>query len=309
MSFKDLFKGLAGMAAAGTPNDPAEIARQNARSYEWQNALQRNAVPGFVSERLRHTAVGRLPWISTASPADLLTLRTHGITTLGMVAGNCWFHFGYSWTEGHRDGWRTAIARMQHEAGLMGADAVVEVRLNTRRLDDGAERDSMDYSAVGVAVTIAGFQKVHAPVIATVSQLEFARLLEVGILPVGLAVGACYEWMADPYGWADVQQGYFNQELEVLAGFQRRVRRSALDAMTDDAHRQQGSGVLGRVQFTEMFREQGGQDGPTQYLCRHIAFGTVVQHRRHDHVSAKPRAVLLTRMSKSKSLEASESVI
>ncbi|MGC9271501.1 heavy metal-binding domain-containing protein [Acidiphilium sp.] len=310
MSFKDLLKGVVGAVVAGNAaNDPAELARQAARMAEWHTALRHNGVPGFVGERLRHTAVGRLPWVSTASPGDLLTLRTHGIKTLGMVSGNCWYHFGYSWTEGHRDGWHTAIARMQHEAALMGAHAVVEVRLATRQSSEPDDRNSMDYSATGTAISIAGMADERDPMVATVSQLEFARLLEAGILPVGLAVGAHYEWMADPYGWADAQQSYFNQELEVLAGFQRRVRQSALNAMRSHARTQGGTGVLGRVQFTEMFREPGNQEEPTQYLCRHIAFGTVIQHRKGEHRSLKPRAVLMTRKSRSKSLEATESVI
>lgn len=296
MSFKDLIKGVAGaLAAATTPGDPAEAARQDARMAEWNTALRHNGVPGFVSERLRHTAVGRLPWVSTASPADLLTLHTHGIKTLGMVSGNCWYHFGFSWTEGHRSGWRTAIARMTHEAALMGAQAVVEVRLTTRGSNEPDDASSMDYSATGTAVSIAGFPGAGDPLVATVSQLEFARLLEAGILPVGLAVGAHYEWMADPYGWADAQRGYYNQELEVLGGFQKRVRQSALSAMREDARTQRGTGVLGRVQFTEMFREAGNQEAPTQYLCRHIAFGTVIQHKKNAHQSLKPRAVLMTR--------------
>ncbi|GBQ14558.1 heavy metal-binding domain-containing protein [Acidiphilium acidophilum] len=310
MSFKDLIKGVVGAVAAGTtPTDPAEIARQDARSAAWQSALHHNAVPEFVSHRLRQTSVGLLPWVSTASPGDLLTLRTHGIRTLGMVAGNCWYHFGYSWTEGHRDGWRTAIARMQHEAVLMGAHAIVEVRLATRQSTEADDRNSMDYSATGTAIAIAGMAAEQTPMVATVSQIEFARLIEAGILPIGLAVGAHYEWMSDPYGWADARQSYFNQELEVLASFQKRVRRSALDAMRSHARTQHGTGVLGRVQFTEMFREAGDREEPTQYLCRHIAFGTVIQHKKSNRESIRPRAVLMTRKSRTKSLEATETII
>ncbi|MGC8532799.1 MAG: heavy metal-binding domain-containing protein [Acidiphilium sp.] len=311
MSFKDLLKGVVGAVAAQVPlaQDPAEMARQDARMQEWSAALRRNSVPGFVAERLRHTAAGKLPWVSTASPADLLTLHTHGIETLGMVSGNCWFHFGFSWTEGHRDGWNAAIARMQHEAELMGAHAVVEVRLKTRRLNDAEARSSMDYAVTGTAVTIKGYAHSGPPLVATVSQLEFARLLEAGILPIGLAVGAHFEWMADPYGWADARRSFYNQELEVLAGFQRRVRASAVDGMRRHARSLRGSGVLGRVQFTEMFREEGRNEEPTQYLCRHIAFGTTILHRRNQHESLKPRAVLMMGRAKAPSLEAAEDII
>ena len=306
MSFKDLIQGVVG-AVTGPAADPAEAARQQARSDEWTRALSQNAVPGFVSERLRHTAVGKLPWVSTASPADLLTAHTHGIETLGMVAGNCWFHFGYSWTEGHRDGWHTAIARLQHEAGLMGAHAIVEVRMKTR-LAEGADA-SMDYSVTGTAIRIKGFPDQRTPMVATVSQLEFARLIEAGILPVGLAVGAYYDWFADMYGWSDGRGSWWNMELPDLSVFQHRVRYNALSNLRDDARRQRGTGVLGRVQFTEMFRQESGEGMPKQFLCRHIAFGTVVQHHRGQHQSVKPRMVLMLRGKGTRSLEASESVI
>ena len=35
------------------------------------------------------------------------------------------------------------------------------------------------------------------PVVATVPALEFVRLLEMGVVPVGLAVGARYDWLTD----------------------------------------------------------------------------------------------------------------
>jgi hypothetical protein len=306
MSFRDLIQGVVG-AVTSASADPAEAARQQARADEWTRALRQNAVPGFVSERLRHTATGRLPWVSTASPADLLTAHTHGIETLGMVAGNCWYHFGYSWTEGHRDGWHSAIARLQHEAALMGAHAIVEVRMKTRVGEDGG--NSMDYSVSGTAITIRGFPDQRVPMVATVSQLEFARLIEAGILPVGLAVGACYDWFTDIYGRADGVGSWWNMELDDLSIFQHRVRYNALSNLRDDASRQRGTGVLGRVQFSEMFRQEGAEGSPKRFLCRHIAFGTVVQHRRGQHQSISPRAVLMLRGSGARSLEASESVI
>jgi uncharacterized protein YbjQ (UPF0145 family) len=311
MSFKDMIQGVVGAVTSGTA-DPAEAARQQARADEWAAALPRNAVPGFVSERLRHTAVGKLPWVSTASPADLLTAHTHGMETLGMVAGNCWFHFGYSWTEGHRDGWHTAIARLQHEAALMGAHAVIEVRMRTRTGEaDGASAGgaSMDYSVTGTAITIKGFPDQRVPLVATVSQLEFARLIEAGVLPVGLAVGADYDWFTDIYGQADGAGSWWNMELSDLSIFQHRVRYNALANLRDDAQRQRGTGVLGRVQFTEMFRQEGDERTPKRFLCRHIAFGTVVQHRRGQHQSLNLRPVLLLGGTGTRPLEAAESVI
>jgi hypothetical protein len=35
------------------------------------------------------------------TPAELALARHKGIRPLAMVSGTCWYHYGWSWTEGH----------------------------------------------------------------------------------------------------------------------------------------------------------------------------------------------------------------
>ncbi len=290
-------------------------AEQLARSQAWDAALDRQELPEFVISRLRDTQAGKRPWTSTASVGALVAQRTHGIEPVGMVSGNCWYHFGYSWTRGHYDGWHTAIGRMQEEAAILEANAVVDVQLNVTRME-GAGADQMDYAVYGTAVRIKGLGAPRLPVVATVSALEFARLLEAGILPVGLAIGAYYDWYY-PSGWGSygsvnmmsqmgqgawMNQGFasnvtgsgtwWNQELTALSEFMTGVRQTALSQLATDASHM-GTGVLARVQFSELLRVEGQDENtPQRFLGRHIAFGTAILHESKRHRPLGVRSVV-----------------
>ena len=82
------------------------------------------------------------------------------------------------------------------------------------------------------------------PVIATVPALEFVRMLEMGIVPVGIAVGAYYQWLTDSYRAYGGQGSWVNRPLSSLGnvlGDDPALRPCASFAPTP---RGQGSGVL-----------------------------------------------------------------
>ena len=274
--FEGLFGGSGKSQSPGGSTEPTE-AREK-RSADWAQALEHGKLPDFVQQRLQDTASGKRPWISTMAPGELALARSHGIRPLGLVSGNCWFHYGYSWTEGHRAGWRTAVSRMTEEARLLGANAIVDVTLKTTHF--GRVTDSMDYAVRGTAIRIEDLPPSADPVTATVSGLEFVRMLELGIVPVGLAVGAHYEWLTDgPYGMrADLAGTWVNTEASQLSMFAEMVRRQALSDLRQDGAKQ-GTGVLGHSQFFEIFRIERDKM-PAQYLGRYIAMGTTIQHKK-----------------------------
>lgn len=288
---------------------PDDVARQQA----WADALPHADLPAFVKARLGATARRELPWISTATPAEMLAQRSHGIEPVGTVTGNCWYHFGYSWSDGQVDGWHQAIDRLRLEATLLGANAVVDVRLHGQR---GQNPTDMDYALSGTAVRVRGLPPSIEPALATVSALHFVRLLDDGAVPVGIAIGAHFDWYIAgaqssasfaPYGQQGFRPGsgygggygglygsggtgnpWMNAELTDLSAFQQHVRRSALEHLRSDGQRLQAS-VLAHTQYAELFREEGGSEEPPRYLCRHIAIGTAVAYDR-----ARPPKVGLT---------------
>jgi uncharacterized protein YbjQ (UPF0145 family) len=240
----------------------------------------RSPAPPFVEARLSAVAAGKTPWIATMSAAELGLARGKGIRPLATVSGTCWYHYGYSWTHGHAEGWHQALARLQQEARALGANAVVDVKM---RKIDLAIGDSMDFTLVGTAVRIDGGPAGEHPIVATVPALEFVRLLEADIVPVGIAIGAQYDYLSSniffcapgtqgtgllwpmqagalsssvsfSFSAAGNVQGsgrpFTSMPLPELSQFWEGIRRDALMELRHDA-RHQGSGGLCHVNASE----------------------------------------------------------
>lgn len=260
-----------------------------ARHGAWEVALERRELPDFVTNRLSDAAAGRGPWVATMTPAELLIVRSHGIRPIATVSGTCWFSYGWSWTEGHGEGWHQALERLRREAVAAGANAVVDVHMRTLRHRIDA---SMDFTLIGTAVKIDGLGPSPEPVVATVPALEFVRLLEADIVPVGIAVGARYDWLGaysssswnnGPWSgnsWRNQQrmQSWSNQPLTELTDFWEGIRREAHAELRRAAARQ-GNGVLAHTHFGQLLRREQDKRPPA-YLGRHIVIGTVVDTSR-----------------------------
>lgn len=267
-------------------SSPDQLAA--ARAAEWEQALAKDRLPSFVTERLADAGAGRTPWMSTMTPAELQLARTHGVKPIATVSGTCWYQYGRSWTEGHAAGWRAALRRIAEEACACGANAVTDVRMRT--VHSGLQA-SMDYTLIGTAVRIEGLPPSPDPIIATVPAMEFVRLLEMDIVPCGLAVGARYEWLTDMYnGNFSGAYSWTNRVLPELSGFWEMVRRKAHQELRQDAARQ-GTGVLAHTHFGQLFKQDVDKQ-PTRYLGRHIVIGTVVDTRRGSAVPHGIRTVV-----------------
>ena len=261
------------------------------RTAKWEAALARNSLPDFVERRLHEARDGKAPWLSTMTPAEMLLARSHGLKPIATVSGTCWYHYGYSWTEGHAAGWNAALERIRQEALACGANAVVDVRMRTIQSGESA---SMDFTLFGTAVRLASLPPSSRPIVATVPALEFVRLLEMGIVPTGLAVGARYEWLSQAQFGVDLSTGGmegYNTPLSELGYFWEMVRREAHADLRKSAARQ-GNGVLADTHFGQLFRVGGEDQQPTRYLGRHIVIGTVVDTPRNAPVPHEIRTVV-----------------
>ena len=263
MSLFDLFKG---------PDAETEARRAAAaeRQQETITAIQRNRLPRHIQARLHESRDGKVPWIATLTPAELLIVRSHGIKPIATVSASCWLHYGWSWTNGHREGWQAAMQRLREEAKAAGANAVLDVKMRTVPIDT---ESSMDFTLIGTAVKIDGLPANAEPVIATVPALEFVKLLDVDIVPTGIAIGAQYQWMTD---WQGSTANLFwngNTEVAMLSRLFSGVRSEALRQLQRDA-RQQGTGCLAHIHFSQMF--EGEQNEKKAYLARYIVIATVI---------------------------------
>lgn len=237
--------------------------------------LQRDDVPARVISRLKGARSGMRPWSATLTPAELLIVRSHGLRPIAAVSATCWLHYGWSWTRGHSEGWNTALRRLKGEACMAGANAVLDVKMQTAPVSIDS---SMDFTLVGTAVYVEGLVPSDDPIVATVPALEFVKLLEADVVPTGVAVGANYEWLND---WAGLTNLQFmgSTEVSVLSELWERVRTGALQDLRSNA-RSQGTGVLAHVNFSQVFKREGSDQQPPQYLARHIVVATTVDARR-----------------------------
>ena len=270
MGIFDLFK---------KPTQEDQAAQQEAlrRQADILMSLRGNRIPTSTLERLQGAASGTKPWMATLTPAELMIVRSHGIKPIAAVSATCWLHYGWSWTQGHAQGWHTALERLGQEAKACGANAVLDVKMRTIPIGVG---ESMDFSLIGTAVKIDGMPASQDPVIATVPALEFVKLLEADVVPTGIAIGAHYEWLTDWRGNAN-QAWMGNIESWQLSNLWETVRQRAHAQLRESA-RTRGNGVLAHLNFSQMFdreREVNGQR-LNEYLARHIVIATTVDARR-----------------------------
>ena len=251
----------------------AQRAAHEQRVADIQKCLSNGEVPTAIRTRLEGARKGTLPWIATLTPAELMIVRSHGLRPIAAVSATCWLHYGWSWTEGHAQGWDMALRRLREEARAAGANAVLDVKMRTVAL--GVE-NSMDFTLLGTAVYVDGLPPSNEPIVATVPALEFVKLLEADVVPTGIAIGAHYEWMNDWRGTARMTwQG--NAESQQLSELWEIVRQRAHQQLRTHA-RAQGNGVLAHLNFSQMFESE--QNRQKQYLARHIVVATTVDARR-----------------------------
>jgi uncharacterized protein YbjQ (UPF0145 family) len=252
----------------------AEAAAHAERVADIQDSLRNGEVPAAIKTRLEGARSGRMPWTATLTPAELMIARSHGLKPIAAISATCWLHYGWSWTEGHAEGWNTALRRLREEAWAAGANAVLDVKMRTIPL---GVNDSMDFTLVGTAVYVEGLTRSEDPIVATVPALEFVKLMEADVVPTGIAIGAHYQWMNDwqrstNLAWMG------NIESRTLSQLWETVRQRAHQDLRAHA-RTQGNGVLAHLNFSQMF-EGEGQQGVKQYLARHIVVATTVDARR-----------------------------
>jgi Putative heavy-metal-binding len=256
---------------------PEELARRAAaeqRQADIAESVRQGTVPRAIRARLDASRSGALPWVATLTPAELMTARSHGLRPIAAIAASCWLHYGWSWTEGHAEGWAAALRRLRQEAAAAGANAVLDVKMRTVPLAVG---QSMDFTLLGTAVYVEGLPPSGDPIVATVPALEFVKLLEADVVPTGIAVGADYEWL--PAWSADqVTRWMGNIESAQLSALWETVRQRAHQQLREHA-RAQGNGVLAHINFSQMFEVEDRNRGD-RYLARHIVVATTIDAPR-----------------------------
>ena len=189
-----------------------------------------------------------------------------GLRPLAQVMGSSIYHVGWQQRPGGwgmqtnslsqeltvvSEAWNTArlraFARLEQEAALVGADAVVGVRLTVGRHDWAA--GAIEYVAVGTAVRVDGAERGEPPALTDLSGQDYWKLRQAGHPPLGVVGASTVHYIVAGWATQRAQSGFAaswaNQELQDFTRGVYDARETALGRMTAEARQHGAAGVVG----------------------------------------------------------------
>jgi uncharacterized protein YbjQ (UPF0145 family) len=222
-----------------------------------------NTIPQHALERLKglrsennHKGV----FTSDFSVNEFLLVRKAGFEPVGLCVGSCIFHVGIqygSWSKNQEmtvlsqamyQARESAMSRMREEAADMGADGVVGVRLEVKRLEWDA--NILEFVAIGTGVVHA---KGHTtfkgpngqPFTSDLSGQDFWTLLYAGYRPLEMVMGSCVYHVAHRGMLQSLGSVGQNVELTNFSQALYDAREIAMERMQQEAADAKAEGVVG----------------------------------------------------------------
>lgn len=268
-------------------------------------ALERGELPLRAQQRLADIATtpGGL-FTSDLSVDEFALVHSIGSRPLAQVMGSSVYHVGWQQRPGGfamqpggvsqeltvvSEAWNAArlraFARLEQEAALVGADAVVGVQLTIGSHDWAA--GAIEYLAVGTAVRLDTGERAERPALTNLSGQDSWKLWQSGYRPIGV-VGATTVHYIVP-GWATQQAqsgmyaGWANQELQDFTRGVYDARETALGRMSTEARQHGAAGVVG-VSIVHRIdqREAGAGSGRRDLVITFHVLGTAIAERTID---------------------------
>jgi uncharacterized protein YbjQ (UPF0145 family) len=241
----------------------AAAAAEQAASLE---ALERGELPLRAQQRLADLSGNEL-FTSDLSVNEFALAHSIGLRPLAQVMGSSVYHVGWQQSPGTWGGWqaggisqeltilsdawnnarRRAFGRLEQEAKLLGAHAVVGVQLTTGRHDWAA--GAIEYMAVGTAVRIDGAPPAPSPVLTDLSAQDYWQLWQAGYRPLGVVGASSVYYIVSGWQQRQAQSGMFsswaNQELRDFTQGVYDVRETTLGRVSAEARQQGAAGMVG----------------------------------------------------------------
>lgn len=244
-----------------------EAAQQEARQS--QAAIESGGIPLQARRRLDDLRAQGGRFFTSDLTVDEFALTRHaGFRPLSQVMGSSIYHVGWQSTPGSwgmrgfnpfgvsqelttvsaalNNARRLALQRLEEEARLAGADAVVGVHVSRATYDWGQEL--VEFNAVGTAVRLQGAAPAAHPSLTNLSGQDFWTLLQAGYWPLGVVAASTVYYVVA--GWQTQQAnsfwgGWANQELEDFTRGFYDARHRAMSAVHRQAREESAEGVVG----------------------------------------------------------------
>jgi uncharacterized protein YbjQ (UPF0145 family) len=244
-------------------------------------------IPQHALERLKGLRSAGNPggvFTSDFSVNEFLLVRKAGFEPVGLCVGSCIYHLGVQygrWTKNEElttisqamyHARELAMSRMRAEAKDMGADGIVGVRLEVKRLE--WDEHVLEFVAIGTGVVHAqghsGFKGPNGdPFTSDLSGQDFWTLLHAGYRPLEMVMGSCVYHVAHRGVFSAMANSMRNVELINFSQALYDAREIAMERMQDEAHRAGAEGVVG-VDLHE------GNHGWGSHVIEFFAIGTAV---------------------------------
>ncbi|HUZ81456.1 MAG TPA: heavy metal-binding domain-containing protein [Gaiellaceae bacterium] len=287
-------------------------AAEQAASIE---ALERGGLPLRAQQRLAEFSADSL-FTSDLSVNEFALTHALGLRPLAQVMGSSIYHVGWQQSPGTWGSWqlggvsqelttlseawntarRRAFGRLEQEARLLGAHAVVGVQLKTGRHDWAA--GAIEYIAMGTAVRVEGAEPAEQPVLTDLSAQDYWQLSQAGYRPLGIVGASAVYYIVSGWQQRRAQQGLYsswaNQELGDFTQGVYDVREAVIGRVSSDARNQGASGMVGvSLAHTIEAREvdAGGSRRTDLVVTMHV-LGTSIAER-HDATRELSPAVRL----------------
>jgi uncharacterized protein YbjQ (UPF0145 family) len=245
-------------------------------------------IPQHALERLKGMrSVGNPGGVFTSdfSVNEFLLVRKAGFEPVGLCVGSCIYHLGVQFGRWSKNQELTtlsqamyqarefAMSRMRAEAKDAGADGVVGVRLEVKRMEWDA--NILEFVAIGTGIVHAqghtGFRGPNGdPFTSDLSGQDFWTLLHAGYRPLELVMGSCVYHVAHRGMFASLGGSMQNFELTNFTQALYDAREIAMERMQEEAHRAGAEGVVG-VDLHE------GNHGWGNHVIEFFAVGTAVK--------------------------------
>jgi uncharacterized protein YbjQ (UPF0145 family) len=249
-------------------------------------------------EELAHDGKAGL-FTSDLSVNEFLLVKEAGFDPRGLVFGSSIYHIGLqrrSWaksleleslSQAMYTARELAMARMEAEADVLGADGIVGVRLDVNFYEWG--KHSAEFIAIGTAVSSSDgtpWRTKHGkPFTSDLSGQDFWTLVQAGYMPLGLVMGTCVYHVAHRSAGAALLQAGSSQELTNFTQALYEARELAMARMQEEAEALDAEGIVG-VQLVEKSHFWGS------HVIEFLAIGTAVRPLRADHTIAQPQMVI-----------------
>jgi uncharacterized protein YbjQ (UPF0145 family) len=170
-------------------------------------ALAAGGLPLRAQRRIAESRAAERPvFTSTLSPAESVVARSAGMAPVAQVMGSSIVDVTMrqttaappgeiaALTQAFEQARVRALSRMQQEAALLGAHAVIDVRFEGAGADVLVTSGSgIEFMAIGTAIRVEGMPPAATPPPLTMLRAdEVVKLVRAGYAALGLAIGNCF---------------------------------------------------------------------------------------------------------------------